>query len=97
MNPTITTPEMQAKQTLDVYRKLYAEQNALVTELKDLYALVEVSRQAVNHVNADETDAAANVLLSASNRLYDLCEQEKARASALELLAYPELVDEVQS
>lgn len=83
--------------TLDVYRKMHADQSALVVELKDLYALVEVSRQAVNHVNADETDAAEAVLLMASNRLYDLCEQEKAREAALELLAYPELVGEVQS
>lgn len=69
------------------YETAYQVQCTLVGELNDIYVLVETARQAVAHVDADETDPAEQVLMMASNRLYDLVQVETARGVELERLA----------
>lgn len=72
------------------------QQHALVHELRELYAQVNVSRLALEKLGQDETDSAAAVLLLAGNRLYELTEEQHIRAQALERAAHPEDAPEPQ-
>lgn len=76
--------------TLTPEEKAHRQQFDLVYELKELYALVETARLAVLHVNADETESAAAVLMLASNQLTDLLETQQLKLRQLEMVAYPE-------
>ncbi|MEB4591226.1 hypothetical protein VSS37_09580 [Candidatus Thiothrix sp. Deng01] len=76
--------------TLTPEEKAHRQQSAIVGDLKQLYALVETARLAVLHVNADETEPAAEVLLMASNQLSDLLEVQQLRSRQLKAIAYPE-------
>lgn len=69
-------------------------QLALVYELQALYALVNVTRLALMNQGQDETDTAAAVLMQATNRLFDLAEQQAAIEKQLERIAYPESGEE---
>ena len=70
--------------------KNYCTQCELVIQLKDLYALVNVSRLAMTDQGQDETDTVAEVLMIAINRLFVLTQQQEAIAKQLERIAYPE-------
>lgn len=79
-NHPALTPEEKARR----------QQSDLVGDLKQLYALVETARLAVLHVNADETEPAAEVLLLASNQLADLLEVQQLKSKQLEAIAHHE-------
>jgi branched-subunit amino acid aminotransferase/4-amino-4-deoxychorismate lyase len=74
--------------------KNYCTQCELVIQLKDLYALVNVSRLAMTNQGQDETDTVFEVLMIAGNRLFDLTQQQQAIAKQLERIAYPESEEE---
>lgn len=64
---------------------LQADKQAdLVYELKQLYALVNVCRLALEDQGQDETDSCSEVLMQAVNRLYELHEQQAAIAKQLQ-------------
>lgn len=75
-----TTPE----------EKAYHQQTDLVLWLKQVHDLVGACRLALKGAGNDETDSVTTVLLMASNRLYELYEQQELRAKALEAIAYPD-------
>ena len=59
--------------------KAYCAQSSLVTDLKELYALVNVCRLALDNQGADETDTCNVVLTLAVNKLFELFQQQEAR------------------
>jgi hypothetical protein len=75
-------------------QQAYSQQLNLMFELKELYALVNASRLVVSNQGQDETDTAAAVLMQATNRLFDLAEQQAAIEKQLERIAYPESGEE---
>lgn len=77
---TATTPE----------EKAYHQQTDLVFSLKQVHGLVDACRMALKGAGNDETDSVSTALMLASNRLYELYEQQELRAKALEAIAYPE-------
>lgn len=79
---------------IDQAVKNYRAQGELVGELKELYALVNITRLALTNQGQDETDTAAAVLMQAANRLFDLAEQQAAIEKQLERIAYPESGEE---
>lgn len=79
---------------IDQAIKNYRAQGELVRELKELYALVNITRLALMNQGQDETDTAAAVLMQAANRLFDLAEQQAAIEKQLERIAYPESGEE---
>lgn len=92
MNPTIITPEMQATNntlTLAVYNKMLGEQCGLLIDIKELYALVNVCRLAMEKQGQDETDSTSMVLMLAVNNLFDLEQRETKRCEAIKKLARP--------
>ena len=74
--------------------KNYRAQGELVGELKELYSLVNITRLALMNQGQDEADTAAAVLMQATNRLFDLAEQQAAIEKQLEGIAYPESEEE---
>ena len=58
--------------------------NDLVQELKELYALIDVSRLAIENLGQSETDSAASVLMVVINRLFDLIETQEIIIKKLE-------------
>lgn len=79
---------------IDQAVKNYRAQGELVGELKELYSLVNITRLALMNQGQDETDTAAAVLMQATNRLFDLGEQQAAIEKQLERIAYPESGEE---
>lgn len=88
---------MQATATLKTARQHHDLQVHIVSELKIIMALVEVSSQTVEHVNADETESAVIVLSMACDKLFGLLQTETKRLALLEALAYPEYEEGAQS
>ncbi|MBJ6610955.1 MAG: hypothetical protein JG718_11405 [Candidatus Thiothrix moscowensis] len=71
--------------------KAYHHQTGLVYDLKEIYALVNVCRLAMqDQGQEDAADSAASVLMLVTNRLFELSEREKTREKALEAIAYPD-------
>lgn len=83
--------------TLTVYAKMLDEQRGLLIDIKELYALVNVCRLALEKHGQDETDSTSKVLMLAVNHLFDLQERETQRCNAIEKLANPFDTEEVQS
>lgn len=84
MNHSTLTPEMQ-----ELVSKLHEDQDKLAIELKEIYALVDVSRLALVDLRQSETDSCNAVLFMVINRLFALMQQVEATEKELELMAYP--------
>jgi hypothetical protein len=75
--------------TLSVYTKMLDEQRALLIDIKEIYALVNVCRLAMEKQGQDETDSTSMVLMLATNALFELEERETKRCNSIEMLAFP--------
>jgi len=56
----------------------------LIDELKDIYALIEVSHYAMRHHNVIELDAVTSVLNTAYEKLFRVYDREESRLRELD-------------
>lgn len=64
-------------------------QRELISHLKDIYALVNVSRLAITRLGQEETDDTCYVLAIVVSRLFDLIEVQQQVETRLDQEAFP--------